>query len=111
VFFINKNIKIYSFFNLNEVEDLGAISCCPLYLLRRTPAQKDAAPIRARTSGFKRKFLRLQRYSYNHQKKYFAYQLLQNIKLPYSNIQKTFKDKQYLTLYRTLSHLNIKKEQ
>ena len=27
-------------------------SCCPLYLLCRTPAQKDAAAIRARALGF-----------------------------------------------------------
>jgi len=60
MFFILKNIKIYSF-SLNEVEDLGAISCCPLYLLCRTPAQKDAAPIRARAPVFKRNFIELQR--------------------------------------------------
>jgi hypothetical protein len=34
---------------------LGAISCFPLYLLWRTPPQKDAAPIRARRFGFMRR--------------------------------------------------------
>ena len=38
---------------LNEVEGLGAISCYPLYLLWRTPPQKDAASIRARGLIFK----------------------------------------------------------
>jgi hypothetical protein len=38
---------------------LGAISCCPLYLLWRTPPQKDAAPIRARRFGFMRRFKKI----------------------------------------------------
>jgi len=48
-----------SYVTLSEVEELGLgpVSCCPLYLLRRTPAQKDAAPIRARALGFIRRFL------------------------------------------------------
>jgi len=36
----------------NDDDFLGAVSCYPLYLLWRTPPQKDAAAIRARTPVF-----------------------------------------------------------